>query len=46
MHTSLAAISDAVALALLPFIPTNVPMTLALLTLAATGIFSTMPLLW
>jgi D-galactonate transporter len=45
-HTSLAAIAGAVALALLPYVPSSVSVTLVLLTVAATGIFATMPLFW
>ena len=45
-HTSLCAAAGAAALALLPHLPNNVSVTIALLTVAATGIFATMPLFW
>jgi len=45
-HTSLAAMAGALALALLPHAPKDVSVTIVLLTVAATGIFATMPLFW
>ena len=43
---SKALAAGAVALALLPHVPANVSVTIVLLTVAATGIFATMPLFW
>jgi MFS family permease len=45
-HTAIPAIVGGAALAILPNLSPSLPVTLVLLTVAASGIFSTMPLFW